>query len=343
MTSDGYRSWTGVAQAIKARATDQVRRGEASNVQNAIREAHFDRFLCRVFAAGDESDWLLKGGMSLLARVPRARATKDLDLASRATDLDEALAALQRVAEIDLDDHLRFELVSTRETGLGDNQPGTQTRNTVFTCWDRDTGRRVAQIPIDIVVDHLPIGAVEVMEPVYRLDLPKPLISHPYRLWPTVDQIADTVCATMTTYAGAPSSRIKDLVDLAVIATTQRVSLAELRQALELKRTLSQIPPFEDFTPPPAWARGYTQLASTAPAAAGLADFDQAIRLVADLVHPALRPSSTTNQWWSPGHGWTDGQSPDSAPSTDSTGSVWVRPHSRSDGPVRGHHRSPRS
>jgi hypothetical protein len=34
------------------------------------RQARFDRFLSRVFAKGERSEWLLKGGMSMLARVP---------------------------------------------------------------------------------------------------------------------------------------------------------------------------------------------------------------------------------------------------------------------------------
>lgn len=40
-------------------------------------------------------------------------------------------------------------------------------------------------------------------------NLPR-LVSHAYRLYPIVDQIADKVCATMQTYHDRPSSREKD-------------------------------------------------------------------------------------------------------------------------------------
>ena len=52
-------------------------RTSAATVDAQIRQARFDRFLLRVFADGEESEWLLKGGMSMLAREPRARTTKD--------------------------------------------------------------------------------------------------------------------------------------------------------------------------------------------------------------------------------------------------------------------------
>jgi len=79
-----YGDWRSLELAIKDAAKKAARQAgpgiSAASVDAQIRQARFDRFLSRVFAEGDRSEWLLKGGMSMLARVPRSRATKDVDL-----------------------------------------------------------------------------------------------------------------------------------------------------------------------------------------------------------------------------------------------------------------------
>lgn len=336
MSSGGYDSWRSALQAVKARAK-AVR---ATNLQTTLQQVYFDRFLCRVFADGESSNWLLKGGMGMLARVPEARSTKDVDLsAPSAASLDEAVQSLAERVGLNLDDHLHFELVRVQETGRGTNQPDTETRKATFACLD-ERGHRVAEVLVDIAVEHEPFGTVEVVTPANRLSLPRALTTFQYRLWPTADQIADKVCATMTTYGQRPSSRIKDLVDLSLIASTQTVNLTELRGALELKRTLARISPFTEFSPPPHWRDQYATISTTAPAA--VPDFDVATQLVAGLVRPALTVQTTGEQWWVPGLGWghSPGELRDQQHPTDS---VWVRNHARADVPVKGHWRSPRS
>jgi hypothetical protein len=55
--------------------------------------------------------------MSMLARVPRSRATKDVDLAAlRASDLAEAGRALTALVEADLADHLTLRLIRSTPT-----------------------------------------------------------------------------------------------------------------------------------------------------------------------------------------------------------------------------------
>jgi hypothetical protein len=130
---EGYDSWRSLALAIKDAAKKAAQqagpRVSAASVDAKIRQARFDRFLSRVFAHGEQSEWLLKGGMSMLARVPRSRTTKDMDLAAQhVTSLAEAERALTKLVDVDLGDHLTFRLVRSTPTGLGDNQPGVATR-----------------------------------------------------------------------------------------------------------------------------------------------------------------------------------------------------------------------
>ena len=347
--SPGYRDWPSIAQAIKTAAQKAIKDGRADDLGAQITQARFDRFLSRVFADGEDSEWLLKGGTSILARVPRSRSTTDLDLAGPGTDIDEAVQFLQQAAGTDLGDHLRFELTSSKKTGLGNNQPGVTTRRVVFTCLDRTTGRKIGDIPVDVVVGPPPVGTPETITPANRLDLPQGLITHPYRVFPVADQIAEKVCATMATdYPGQqPSSRVKDLVDLVILAKTQHVDLGELRAAVAAKRIASRLPEFTTFRIPEGWSRIYRTLAATTPAA-DIPVATDAEAFVAQLVNPALRPHVPGEpNAWSPGRGWTEAAEltalevdPPAAPVDPSE---HVRAHIRDNRPVHDYHRRPRS
>jgi hypothetical protein len=300
---ESYGDWRSLELAIKdaaKRAAQQAGPGiSAATVDAQIRQARFDRFLSRVFAEGEQSEWLLKGGMSMLARVPRSRTTKDMDLAAlQATDLAEAETALVELVDIGLGDHLTFRLIRSTPTGLGDNQPAVATRRYFFACIDIDHDTQIDTVTVDVVVGPPPVGRPEVVEPANRLHLRRPLISYPYRLYPVSDQIAEKVCATMdTNYPGGKrSSRVKDLVDLVVLAHTQTVDLHELRLVIAAKRALSNIAPFERFDIPTDWTRTYPSTAKGVPSAASFTA-KTAADLVASFIDPALDKSSNTATW----------------------------------------------
>jgi len=91
---EGYPSALAVEAAIKAAAKKTNAADPTRQVGDLIRQAYYDRFLCRVFSEGDESEWVLKGGSSMLARLPNARRTRDTDLYRCGYDKDAALAEL---------------------------------------------------------------------------------------------------------------------------------------------------------------------------------------------------------------------------------------------------------
>jgi hypothetical protein len=300
---EGYGDWRSLEMAIKDAAKNAARRAgpgiSAASVDAHIRQARFDRFLCRVFAEGERSEWLLKGGMGMLARMPRSRTTKDVDLAAlHASDLAEAERALAALVQVDLGDHLTFRLIRSAPTGLGENQPGVATRRCSFACIDIDYDTQVDTVVVDVVVGPPPVGRPEVIEPANRLHLRRPLLTFPYRLYPVPDQIADKVCATMDTRypGGKRSSRVKDLVDLVVIAHTQTADLDELRAAIDSKRELSGIAQFEHFSIPAEWTRTYPATAKGVPVAESLSA-QTAAGLVASFVDPVLGKSSIPAAW----------------------------------------------
>lgn len=354
---DGYASWRALELATKEAAKRRSREAgpgvKAATVDAQIRQARFDRFLSRVFADGEQSGWMLKGGMSMLARVPAARTTKDVDLdASSAADLAEAEAALSRAVDVDLGDHMTFRLIGSAPTGLGENQPGVLTRRYTFACIDTDTETPRDQVHVDVVVGPAPVGRPEIVEPANRLRLGRALVTHPYRLYPVADQIADKVCATMDSYGEdrLESSRVKDLVDLVVLARTQKVDLDELRAAIATKAALSKLPPFDQLRVPDDWGSSYPKEARGVPGAGDLSPAE-AEAYVAQLVDPALGPVESAGgapaAVWVPGAGWTapdDVEAVEQAVAADvaAGGDVYVRHHTRAGWPVREHWRAPR-
>lgn len=346
--SDTYANWSALNRAIKDAAKSAVKSGAEGTVDNHVRQAIFDRFLSRVFAAGEDSEWLLKGGVSMLARVPKSRATKDVDLAAaNASDMAEAEVALAKVVSADIGDHVTFRLTGSKPTGQGENQPGVITRRLMFSCEDSATGRHVGVVPVDVVVGPAPVGRPESVQPAHRLPLKRPIPAPAYRLFPISDQVADKVCATMSTYDSRPSSRAKDLVDLVVLARTQQIDLDELREAITAKRSLGGIKAFDQFQIPPDWARTYPGLAAATPAAGGINDAAEAEEFIRQLIDPALSTDGAPGDRWLPGAGWAAAEDvtatlEDLAEQDEAGNEVHVRHHDRSGWPVREHWRAPR-
>jgi hypothetical protein len=66
-------------QSLLAHARNAATQDPAYSAQERLRFFAFSRFLARIFAEQSD-DWALKGAGALLARIPVARASNDLDL-----------------------------------------------------------------------------------------------------------------------------------------------------------------------------------------------------------------------------------------------------------------------
>jgi hypothetical protein len=134
--------------------------------------------------------------------------------------------------------------------------------------------------------------------------------SRPYvRLtFPVADHLADKLAATVSTFRAdggdAPSSRVKDLVDIAIIASTQEVSADALRAAVSTGLAWRGLAAPEQFLVPDGESRRkrYPTVAADAPG--DVPAFDEAVALAARLFNPVL--SETATGVWEPGFGWTD-------------------------------------
>jgi hypothetical protein len=104
------------AQAFGAALTDRFKRLGADTGQTASqlrRQFAYDRLLARLFAT-DSSGWILKGGVSMIARLGTARHTADVDLVAKADSVDAAVDALRLAASRDLGDFFTFRFEGAR-------------------------------------------------------------------------------------------------------------------------------------------------------------------------------------------------------------------------------------
>jgi len=293
-TNEPYSTPAAVEAAIKTAANYAFVVDPTLTVQERIRLAHFDRFLSRVFSEGDDSDWMLKGGTAMLARVPSTRATTDVDLFLRNHTLDAALEDLRRLASKDLEDFFRFTVTAYSPLAEGNQQADAEGYRVTFETYVGVKSK--GGFHVDLVVNVVTTDAVEVARPANALNLPK-LAQHAYRLYPTVDQIADKVCATFALYRGRPSTREKDLVDLVVLAATQDVSARKLSRALEAEaRTRSLVLP-PTFAAPTAWGRVYASEATSIPACADFRTIEEALALMHRFLDPVLAEEVIDSTW----------------------------------------------
>lgn len=258
--SDGhYTTPAAFRQALEERIRRQAR-ADGTDMGRFRQLQVFDRFLARVFAElGDGV--VVKGGVVLELRLARARTTRDVDLGIRG-DPEATLERLQAAGRRDLGEFLSFIVVPDREhpTLEGDGMPYGGRR---FRVEARLAGRLYGMpFGVDVGIADAMTTEADVVAGssffAFAGIAPAEL-----RLYPRVTHVAEKLHA-YTMPRRRENSRIKDLPDLALLATTGLFEASELRRALE--RTFSfrgthalpsSLPP-----PPTSWAPPYERMAT---------------------------------------------------------------------------------
>lgn len=292
--SQPYATAAAIDAAIKRAAQNAFATDPSVSVNDRIRQGYFDRFLCRVFSEGMSSEWLLKGGTGMLARVPNTRSTKDVDLYRADLTLDAALGELRRLAEVDLGDHFRFEYTGHTDAVAGEGQPYAEGYRVHFDIYLGVTGK--GRLNVDLVVSAGVTGEVQVVEPANRLPL-RNVVSYDYRLYPIVDQVADKVCATMTEYMTGASSRERDLVDLVILALTQDVEAGALAKAIRAEAGRRRLQPFAALAIPSRWGAVYTRTIRSTPYGKNYDTVEAAAELMRRFLDPVLDGTVTSATW----------------------------------------------
>lgn len=280
------------AQAFGSALTSQFKRLAADSrysVSQLRRQFAYDRLLARLFATEDQR-WILKGGVSMLARLSLARHSADIDLCAQADSPQAALAALHDAASHDLGDFFTFHLQQPRSLiqGIQGIRIPTEAR----------LGPRLFErFSLDLVTGTTITAPPEIAAPVVPLDIPG-LIRPSYRLYPLVDAVADKVMAITEHHQNRPSTSFRDLVDLVLIAHDQTLDAAALAAALNSEHLRRGVPlPAElTITVPALWRPGYARTAADTPELAE-ATLDQALNTARRLLDPILSGHRTTGTW----------------------------------------------
>lgn len=286
--------------AFRAALTDHLKTmatRSAFTLPELQRQFAYDRLLARVFLAEDAERWVLKGAVSLLARLQTARHSKDVDLAwQEEASLAEAEHVLRMAAMSDLGDFFVFSLGPAGELAAakGIRLPIAADLG----------GRRFVAFSVDIVAGLTMTGDADLVPPLVSVNIPG--LARPwYRVYPIVDHIADKVSACLETRTRASgqlvvSTRYKDLVDLVLIAQTQTLEARPLRIAILSQAARRGLPAPGEFSVPDAnWASGYAAKSREVSGLDGYRDLASAVRLIKRMLDPVLTGEAVGQ--WDPG------------------------------------------
>jgi hypothetical protein len=218
-------------QAFKEALEQRLRSASKTGVDFARRRQLlvFDRFLARIVTVLGNAV-LLKGGLVLELRLERARTTKDIDLQLSGSP-DTVLVSLQEAGRRDLRDFMTFEVGRDTEQPKIQND-GMKYEGLRFRAECRLAGRLYGQpFGVDVAFGDPILGepeTVTVDDVLGFAGIAPPTV----RLYPVETHIAEKLHA-YTMPRARPNTRVKDLPDIALLATTGTLEASRLRLALE--------------------------------------------------------------------------------------------------------------
>ena len=228
MTKKGsYTTPAGFLMALKRHVQARAaKRGRPYNRE--LQLLVMDRFAARVMEEyGDRV--LLKGGLALELRLERARTTRDIDLRVDG-DPSDVLDRLRAAGVRDLGDRLAFRVEDHPDHPemVGD---GVRYEGTRYRAEAQLAGRRLGD-PFGVDVAHGdpligPTTTVPGSDLLSFAGIEAPML----RLVPRETHVAEKLHA-LTMPRDRPNSRLRDLPDLALLASSGEFDGAELREAI---------------------------------------------------------------------------------------------------------------
>lgn len=246
-------------QALEAR----IRKASREREQPIARVRQlivFDRFLARVFLVlGDRV--IVKGGAALEIRLARARTTKDIDLRVSGGS-DDLLDILRRACELDCGDFLSFAIEIDPEHAEIEGD-GIVYEGRRYRAEARLAGKIYGdRFGVDAGFGDVLTTAVEVHEGTDLLAFAG-IARTRYLVYPREAHVAEKLHA-YTLPRNRENTRVKDLPDLALLATTGAYDAVVLRHAIGATfafRKTHAVPALLPG-PPSAWTLVYANIAS---------------------------------------------------------------------------------
>lgn len=296
-----YESANAFRTALEARLLSRSQKDDIPLIRLRKLVA-FDRLIVRLMTVAPDR-WILKGAVALQFRAgPGYRTTRDIDF-SRRDDEEAATSDLLAAQSVELDDYFSFAIEREGPIDLAD--AGSAVR---YHARAELAGRLFESFVVDVAFSE----RFEEPELIQGPDLLSFAEIRPVSL-PVValeQHIAEKLHAYVTTYSrGRPSSRVKDLVDLVMIASMFSIQAGPLAKAIAStfaargREASTELPP-----PPGDWRIPYRKLANEV----GLSpDIEAGYARAREFIDPVLNGSATAEAIWNPGaHNWIEQLSP---------------------------------
>lgn len=214
-------------QAFRTALEARIKQGQSDSagVSRLRKRIVFERLLARLVAQAP-GEWVLKGGFALELRLGSvARSTKDADFEWRLAE-EDAIELLLDAAALDLGDRFTFALErADEETDL---PGGGQRWRVTATLAGRIFERAVVDVAFAAAPIHAPdeIATSNLLEFAGIDGIEVPTLG--------IEQhLAEKLHAYTREYAGGRrSTRVKDLVDVVVIANTSLIDATKLSEAI---------------------------------------------------------------------------------------------------------------
>ena len=256
-----YASAANFRTALETRLTRMAKiDGIQGDPQRLRKQVAFDRFLARLFEE-QNSPWILKGGYAMELRFRVTRGTKDIDLSlpsegSRELNMS-VLERLQKSTQKDLGDFFVFTIGNTQMELDGPPEGGTRypvvasLAARMFTKFHIDIGIGDATIePTEIITGQDWLGFARI-QPMKFVAISRE------------QQFAEKLHAYTRPRQGRLNSRVKDLIDMALLVLEEKMDKRRLREAIQITfRTYdTHLAPEQLLEPPMEWIAPYEAMA----------------------------------------------------------------------------------
>jgi hypothetical protein len=237
-----------VALETRLKAISKV---EGVDLQRLRRQVSFDRLLARFFAEKN-APWLLKGGYAMELRLRTARTTKDIDISLPAEMVDafdhDDVKRVQQSARIELADFFTF-LIGESQLDLNAAPQGGARYPVVASI----AGRVFTKFHLDVGIGDAVVQPTESIEGRNWLDFagiaPALLMAISKE-----QQFAEKLHAYTLPRRDSSNSRVKDLVDMVLLARLGTMDKSLLQQAILATFSLRGTHPVpKDVPEPPAF------------------------------------------------------------------------------------------
>ena len=260
----------------------------------------FERFLVRLSTT---DQWVLKGGFALQFRYGLlGRPTVDVDLRA-SLPIDQAVALLRRdIATTTVADHFDFVFGPAAQALMDAPDGALRIKVTA-----RLAGSEFASFHLDISAGDVLVERPTVLRGSdYLLFAGIPPIAFP--VYPVVQHLAEKLHA-YTLPRDQENTRVKDLLDMILLATVECVAADALAAALIATFQTRATHPIPNQLPEPpgSWTAAFAAMVGRTPLVS-VNDLAAGYALVAAFWNPMLAGTVSGNIWTPPSRRWQGGQ-----------------------------------